>query len=337
MLFVIAAIIAGFATTFALAPLAMQFLRASGIIGIDQQKPDKPERPTSGGIAVLFGFMVALTLFLGLSTFLPNSDPVQADMLLAALSSTLVIALIGLIDDIHVNQDGEEVKNSEQVSVGFRRWWVKPLFVLPAALPLMVVRAGQTTMTLPIIGLVEWGVLYPLVLVPVGVVAVSNATNMLAGQNGLETTLGIILFLGIGIFAYLHNRIEGAIIAFAMMSALMGFWYFNKYPSRILPGDSLTYAIGAAFVSAVIIANAQTFGLVIFTPWVIEAFLKLRSRFQASSLGELQDDGTLTPMHDEIYSLTHVLMRFDVTEPQLVRYAAFGQSLLVLSALIWFL
>lgn len=337
MLFIIAAIIAGFVTTFALTPLAIQFLRDSGIIGIDQQKPDKPEVPTSGGIAVLFGFLVALTLYLGLTTFLPGSEPVRAELLLAALSSTLVIALIGLIDDIHVDRDGEEVKNNEQLSIGFRRWWVKPLFVLPAALPLMVVRAGQTAMTLPIIGTVEWGILYPLVLVPFGVVAVSNATNMLAGQNGLETTLGIVLFLGLGVFTYLHGRIEGAIIAFAMMSALMGFYYFNKYPASILPGDSLTYAIGAAFVAAVIIANAQTFGMIIFLPWIIEAFLKLRSRFQASSLGELREDGTLQPMHDSIYSLTHVLMRFDVTEPQLVRYAAVGQFLLVVSALIWFL
>ncbi len=337
MLFVTAAIIAGFVTTFILTPLAAEFLRDSGIIGIDQQKRDKPSIPTSGGIAVLFGFMVALTLFLGLTTFLPNAEPIRAELLLAALSSTLVIALIGLIDDIHVDQKGKEVKRNTQLSVGFQRWWVKPLFVLPAALPLMVVQAGQTSMQLPIIGIVEWGILYPLVLIPVGVIAVSNATNMLAGQNGLETTLGIILFLGLGVFTYLHGRIEGAVIAFAMASALMGFWYYNTYPARILPGDSLTYAIGAAFVAAVIIANAQTFGMIIFLPWIIEALLKLRSRFQASSLGELQEDGTLQPMHDEIYSLTHVLMRFDVTEPELVRYAAVGQFLLVVSALIWFL
>lgn len=274
---------------------------------------------------------------MGMKTFIPHTSPIETDLLLAALSSTLIIALIGLIDDIHVNADGEDVKNNTQLSVGFRRWWVKPLFVLPAALPLMVVKAGHSTMNLPFIGMIEWGLLYPLILVPIGVIAVSNATNMLAGQNGLETTLGIILFFGLGIFTYLHNQVEGALISFAMASALMGFFHYNFYPANILPGDSLTYAIGAAFASAVIIADAQTFGAVIFIPWIAEAFLKLRSRFQASSLGELRPNGTLKPMYDEIYSITHVLMRFGVTEPQLVMYAAAGQLILVFVALLLFL
>jgi UDP-N-acetylglucosamine--dolichyl-phosphate N-acetylglucosaminephosphotransferase len=337
MVSLLIAIAAGFATTFVLTPLAMEFLRDSGIVGIDQQKADEPTLPTSGGIAVLFGFLMAMSLYMGLTTFAAQGLPVQDDLLLAALSSTLIIALIGLIDDIHVNEAGEEVKRNTQLSVGFRQWWVKPLFVLPAALPLMVVKAGHTVMTLPFIGVVDWGIVYPLVLVPIALVAVSNATNMLAGQNGLETVLGIILFLGLGTFTYLLGEIEGALIAFAMMAALLGFSYYNVYPARVLPGDALTYAIGAAFASAVIIANAETFGVVIFLPWIIEAFLKLRSRFQASSLGELQDDGTLRPMHDSIYSVTHVLMRLNVTEKQLVVYAAVGEFFLVVTALILFL
>lgn len=337
MLFMLIAIVAGFTTTFALTPLAIRFLRDSGIVGIDQQKEDKPVLPTSGGIAVLFGFLVALTLYMGAKTFLPNTTPLQEDVLLAALSSTLIIALIGLVDDIHVKHEAETVKNNEQLSVGFQRWWVKPLFVLPAALPLMVVKAGHSTMTLPVVGPVEWGILYPLVLVPVALVAVSNATNMLAGQNGLEATLGIMLFLGLGVFTYLQGQVEGALISFAMMSALMGFFYYNFYPASILPGDSLTYAIGAAFAAALIIANVETFAIVIFLPWIVEAFLKLRSRFEAASLGELQADGTLKPMHDKIYSLTHLMMRFNLTEKQLVLYAAAGEFFLVVAALILFL
>ena len=192
-------------------------------------------------------------------------------------------------------------------------------------------------MVLPGICVVDWGVIYPLVLVPLALVALSNATNMLAGQNGLETVLGVILFFGLGTFTFLIGEIEGALISFAMMSALLGFSFYNFYPAKVLPGDTLTYATGAAFASAVIIANAETFGAVIFLPWIAEAFLKLRSRFQASSLGELQPDGTLQPMHDKIYSLTHVMMRFNLTERQLVLYAAAGEFFLVVTALILFL
>jgi UDP-N-acetylglucosamine--dolichyl-phosphate N-acetylglucosaminephosphotransferase len=67
--------------------------------------------------------------------------------------------------------------------------------------------------------------------------------------------------------------------------------------------------MGASLVSVVIIGNIEKFGIVIFMPWIIEAFLKLRSRFKARSLGDLRSDGTLAPPYEKIYSLTHLVMK----------------------------
>ena len=72
--------------------------------------------------------------------------------------------------------------------------------------------------------------------------------------------------------------------------------------------------IGATFVSIVIIGNIEKFGIVIFTPWIIEAFLKLRSKFSARSLGDLQTNGTLKSPYNKIYSLTHVVMKIKPME-----------------------
>ncbi|MDY6769240.1 MAG: hypothetical protein SVW02_03990 [Candidatus Nanohaloarchaea archaeon] len=321
MVFLAAAVAAGLVTTLLLTPEAMRFLRSSGIVGIDQQKEDRPELPTSGGVAVIFGFLAAISLYIGLTTFLPGSPAADTELLLAALSSTFIIGIIGLIDDIHVDrEDGVEEKGNHQVRVGLAQKY-KPLAPLVAALPLMAVEAGTTVMHFPIIGAVEFGLLFPLLLVPLAVTSVVNATNMLAGQNGLETSLGFIALTAVGVFAVTQGRPEGAAIALGMAAPLLGFLPYNRYPAKILPGDSLTYAVGAAYVSAVVIGNIEAFGIIVFLPWIVEAFLKLRSRFNASSLGELQEDGTLKPQHDKVYSLTHVFMRFDVTEPQLVRYA----------------
>jgi len=85
--------------------------------------------------------------------------------------------------------------------------------------------------------------------------------------------------------------------------------YWNKYPAKILPGDSLTYLIGAVIVTVVVLGNMEKFGIIIFTPWIIEAFLKLRSKFRARSLGDLQPDGTVKAPYKKIYSLTHVVMK----------------------------
>lgn len=335
MLFLAIAVAAGFLTTFFLTPQAIQFLRSSGIVGIDQQKADRPTLPTSGGIAVIFGFLVSLSTYIGMTTFVPGAAPIDMTLVLAALSATLVIGLIGLIDDIHVKQEAVEAKQEEQVRIGLAQKYKYGAPVI-AALPLMAVKAGTSTMTIPLVGAVAFGVLYPLVLVPVAITCVVNATNMLAGQNGLETSLGAIALAGLGTFAYLNGAVEGALIAYGMALPLLAFLYYNRCPARILPGDSLTYATGAAYISATIIANMELFAVVVFLPWIAEAFLKLRSKFQASSLGELQADGTLAPKHDRIYSLTHILMRFDLTERQLVMVAAGGELLLVVAALILF-
>lgn len=336
MLFLAVSVLAGFLVTLFLTPLAMEFLSSSGIRGIDQQKEEKPEIPTSGGIAVLFGFLVAVTIFIGAVTFL-GGPVVATDMVLASLSSVLIIALIGLIDDIHVRPEAEEVKEEEQLSVGFRKWWIKPVFVLPAALPLMVVKAGDTTMFLPLLGAFDWGLVYPLVLVPVAVVAVSNATNMLAGMNGLEAGMGTVALSSLGLFAYLNGSMEAAIVALGMAAALAAFLRYNFCPAEVLPGDSLTYGYGAAFAAATVIGDMERFAVFVFIPWIIEAFLKLRTRFEASSLGELQEDGTLAPKHDGIHSLTHVYMRRGLEERSIVSMAILTEMVLCVAAFIIFL
>lgn len=334
--FVVAALVAGFTATLVLTPEAMKFLWSSGIIGIDQQKAERPELPTSGGVAVIFGFLAAVSLYIGLTTFVPGASTVNITLLLAALASTFIIGFIGLVDDIHVDRSGVREKGNHQLRVGLAQKY-KSLAPVVAALPLMAVKAGTTVMYAPFIGRIEFGLVYPLLLVPVAVTSVVNAQNMLAGQNGLESSMGFVALTAVGVFAFIQGRIEGAVIALGMAAPLLAFLYYNRYPARILPGDSLTYAVGAAYVSAVIVGNIEAFGIMVFLPWIAEAFLKLRSGFQASSLGKLRDDGTLRSQHDRIYSLTHIFMRYGVTEKQLVAYAVAAEILIIAAAFTIFM
>jgi UDP-N-acetylglucosamine--dolichyl-phosphate N-acetylglucosaminephosphotransferase len=183
------------------------------------------------------------------------------------------------------------------------------LLTLPAAIPLMAVMAGTSIMDLPFLGTIDLGIIYPLLLIPIAIVVVSNSTNMLAGMNGLEAGLGFVSMLSMGLYTFAIGRMEASIIAFTVCFSLLAFLRWNWYPAKFLPGDSLTYLIGASFASIVIIGNIEKFGIIVFTPWIIEAFLKLRSKFRARSLGDLQGDGTLSPPYKKTYSLTHVIMK----------------------------
>ncbi|MFB6193139.1 MAG: hypothetical protein ABEK00_02710 [Candidatus Nanohaloarchaea archaeon] len=343
MIYLVVSLVAGFLTTFVGTPFARKYLYESGIYGVDQQKRDRPRLPTSGGVTVFFGFLVSITLYLGLISF-SSAPPADVSLILAALSSVSIIALIGFIDDIHIRID-EYVKEEYEIEVetedeedssieldiplidniekgtevhreGLSQL-PKMLFVLPAVFPLMAVKAGSWSMKFPLIGHVDWGLIYPLVLLPLGLLFVSNVVNMLAGTNGLSTGMSLVAALGLGAMAYLSGSNEAMIISLSLAVSLAAFMYYNFYPASVLPGDSLTYLSGSALFSAIVIGNMEKFGVFIFSPWILEFFLKLRSGFNASSWGELRPDGSLDPGYDKNYSLTHFLMRRGLAEDQI--------------------
>lgn len=321
-------------------PFAEKYLSASGIVGRDQQKEGRPQLPTSGGLIVILGFLVAITFFSG-SLSLFTDFGLDRALLFAALSTASLIALIGLVDDINVDLSavlGEEVEReiyitenrtfihektdlifgeeSEAIDRAGLSQISKLLMVVPASFPLIAVGAGSWTMSFPLVGTVNWGLFYPLVLLPLGLIFVSNAINILAGMNGLETGLSLILSVFLGVFAYQNGVIEASAILFTFAAALLAFLYYNWYPATILPGDSLTYLSGAVIFSAVVIGDMEKFAIVLFLPWILELALKLRSGLNAHSWGELQPDGSLKPLYDKNYSLTHVFMRRGMTEKQ---------------------
>ncbi|MBL7160290.1 MAG: hypothetical protein ISS93_00365 [Candidatus Aenigmarchaeota archaeon] len=289
-------------------PRFMEFLKSSNIVGIDQQKEGKPLLPSSGGLPVAFGLLAGMMVYIALNTFLLKG-PANLTILLAASSTILIISLVGILDDLNIKQTQKIARTgTNEYRLGLRQW-VKPVMTLAGAVPLMVISAGASDLVLPFIGAVDVGILFPLVFVPIAVIVVSNVNNMLAGFNGLEAGLGLVASISLGIYLFLAGRVEGAVISFGLAAALLAFLAYNWYPARILPGDSLTYLIGAGFVTAVIIGNAEKFGIFIYIPWIIEAFLKLRGRFAVSSLGILQEDGTLKSRYQHIYSLTHFFLR----------------------------
>lgn len=306
MFILLFSMIMSFAITFFIVPYFMQFFRAGGIIGMDLHKKNKPKLPTSGGTCVAFGVLAGLLFYTGVTTF-SSTTPKNVTSLLAVISSLSIIMFVGFLDDLNVKAKAIITKEGLDIRIGFPQW-AKPLLTLPAAIPLMVINAGETTMALPFIGTVNFGIFYPLLLIPIGVVGVSNAVNLLGGFNGSESCMGLVYTLALGIFAFMSGSI-GAVIFLTSFAALLGFIKYNWYPAKFLPGDSLTYLLGAVVASGVIVGNLEKIGIIVMTPFIIEFFLKLRSKFKASCLGKLRNNGKLNPPYGKkIYSLTHVIM-----------------------------
>jgi UDP-N-acetylglucosamine--dolichyl-phosphate N-acetylglucosaminephosphotransferase len=304
-----------FIVTFLIAPYFMQFLLAGGIVGMDLHKKNRPRLPTSGGVCVGFGIITGLLVYIGLNTFVLGVTTESLD-LLAVLSSVLIVMFVGFMDDINVKAKAVMTKEGLDIRVGFPQW-AKPLLTIPAAIPLMVVNAGQTVMGVPFIGAVDFGILYPLLLIPIGVVGASNAINLIGGFNGVEAGMGMIYMTGLGVYGLMYGS-TGASIFLISLAAIVAFIRYNWYPAKFLPGDSLTYLLGALVASGIIVGNMEKIGVIMLTPFIIEFLLKIRVGMKASCLGKLRPDGKLDPPYGKsIYSLTHLIMNIrPLTEKQ---------------------
>src|SRR3989344_5782921 len=188
-------------------PWFIRFFKAIRLVGLDLHKKKSPVLPTSIGIPVTVGILGGLFLYIAFKTFVVNSLVTEnlTDML-ALISSVMIIAFVGIFDDLNVSRRKVlNIKNGKRdIRVGLPQW-LKPLLTLPAAIPLMVISVGDSTVNLPFFGVIDFGILYPLLLIPIGFIGASNAINMLGGFNGSESGMGIVYMLTLGIFAFLNQ------------------------------------------------------------------------------------------------------------------------------------
>ena len=318
--------LASFLTVLVITPLLIRYFKRIGLVVKDMNKESTPLVPISGGIPVMIGVVAGLMVFIFLETFFYRS---QTDLvsIFAASSVILIVAFIGFIDDLLVH-------NSHERSMGLRQWQ-KPLLTFFAAIPLMVISAGTTTMGIPFIGEVNFGILYPLLIIPIGFVGATNMVNLLEGFNGLGTGMGIIYTGMLGLYAYSRSRMVAALICLVVFAALLAFFIYNKYPAKILPGDSLTYLLGGTLALVAILGNIERAALIASVPFIIEFFLKFRGRFKKQTYGYFHEGKIRSTYDKEIYSIPHLLTRTGkYTERQIVYFMMFIE--LVFASLIWF-
>ncbi len=306
----IAAVFLSFAASYLSVPIFNKFMYATGIVGRDIMKRDKPPVADMGGPGVIVGFLLGIFVYIGLEVFaLKGLQGVELSYILASLNTILIITLIGVFDVLTALMKQREGQGIfERLKRQGIPAWFYFLIPLPAAVPLMAVNAGVTDMVLPFVGRVHMGIIYPLVLIPLAVLCCANATNFLAGFNGLEAGMGSVLLASLGIFALISNKLSAAAIALVFAVALISFLRYNWYPAKVFPGD-LTYTIGAVCACVTVLGNMEKFSILCFMPWIIEALLKALSGFKAENYGILQKDGTVKPREDKIRSLTHIVMR----------------------------
>lgn len=301
------------------------------LLGKDLNKYEKPLVSESGGIAVALAVCFSLLVYIFMKTFYWKTPTHLVEAF--AISATVLLAcFVGFTDDI----------------LGWKRGltqFQKFLLTVPIALPLTVINAPHTTMTLPFIGPVNFGLIYPLLLVPAGVIGASNGFNLLAGYNGLEAGMGLIIFTTFGVTGLIVERYWISLIAFIVSASLLAFLYFNWYPAKVFPGNSFTYSIGSLIAAIAILGDMERLAVWLFSLYFIEGLLYFRARAvdkagDVQAFGNPNKDDSLEMPYEKIYDTTHFAIWFlkkvkkRVYERDVVRFLLFVQFLFALSGIV---
>jgi len=277
----------GFLISFFSLPFWIKRAKNVGLIGKDMNKVGGGEGVAeAGGVCVIMGFILGILIYIAVKTFYFKAYE-EIMEIFASLSVILIIAFVGFTDDI----------------LGWKIGLNKPLrilFLAFASLPLVVINAGQAVAGNGL------EIVYPLFFIVVGVVGTSATFNFLAGYNGLETSQGILILSGLAIVTYLTGNRWLSIIGLVMVACLIAFYFFNKHPAKVFPGDTLTYPVGALIAIIAVLGNIEKIAIFFFIPYILETILKLRGKLKKESFAKVNGDGSLEMPYDKIYGLEHL-------------------------------
>lgn len=283
-------VLVSFLCAFFVMPYWIKKAKQIGLIWEDMNKPDKRKNVAgSGGVVVVLSAMIGIFLYIGIQTFYFKISDGISLKIFAILSSMFLVTLVGLIDDLFGWKKGGLSKRSRIVLVLF------------SAIPLMIINAGDST----ILG-INLEILYPLIVIPFGIVGATTTFNFLAGYNGLESGQGILILSALAFVTYKTGNSWLSIVALCMVAALLAFYIFNKYPAKIFPGDVLTYSIGMMIAAIAIVGDIEKIALFFFIPYIFETVLKVRGKLKKQSFGKPNKDGSLEMPYNKIYGLEHL-------------------------------
>lgn len=300
-----------FFVVFILMPYYIEWAYKRKIVNIDYHKYKKPKFANMGGYVVLLGF------FLGCFAAFPFVSGFNLYYLIAGCFTILLVGFVGSFDDLFKLNEIQKI-----------------LLLLIAAVPLMATLSGTSLVTIPFLGPVDIGYFYHFAVIPILILVYSNAVNMLAGYNGLESGLAIITLLFFIFAAILTNTRHILFIIVPLLGSLVGFYFYNAYPARVILGDVGTLSIGAAFATIMILGNIEILGVLLTLIYILNfclyAIFFFFVRGKGANISSCDKNGFLIPTVYEkngkkypawytTYFLMEWLYKGKLTEKKLVR------------------
>jgi UDP-N-acetylglucosamine--dolichyl-phosphate N-acetylglucosaminephosphotransferase len=280
-------------------PYLIRKLTKRGLVVKDYYKKGNKMVPTGGGIAI----MLAVLFSISINEIFYNFDAMNYVM----LNVILLFGLFGILDDM--------------IDIGRP---AKLVLMYYCSYPLMQY-ATHTQIVFPLLGHVEFGILYSQLIVPTFVLVAANLVNMHSGFNGMSSGLSVIVLISLIIKSVMTGSIDNIIAIIAIAGATLGFLLFELYPSRIFWGNVGSLTVGASLGVMIVMQGFIVSGFIMLIPHTINFLMYVYWRvkkYPQVKFGKTRDDGTLEVPNN--LTLKWVLpYYFRVTEKQST-YAMFA-------------
>ena len=322
-------------------------------LGLEGQK-EKEGTPTMGGLLILAAIIIPTLLFAQLDNV----------YVLTMLVTTVWLGLIGFIDDY--------IKVFKKDKAGMPgRFKVFGQVMLGLGVGLLLSfhpSIASTKTTSPFVKgnefdyawLISWmgdwtvdwvWVVYVLVAIFV-VTAVSNASNLTDGIDGLATGTASIIGGALAILAWLSGNIimsnylnivylphigELTIFITAFVGATLGFLWFNTYPAEIFMGDTGSLAIGGIIAVFALLIRKELLLPILCGIYLVEDFSVILQTWGCKSYRRKHKlpAGEMVPIDKRPFLMTpihHHYQKKGISEPKIVqRFVIIGILLAIVS------
>ncbi len=236
------AVVIAIAITLAMTPVAKKLAWKFDAVARPDGKRKRHARPTPlwGGGSVYLAVLLSVTLayyfyFRGSNIGIPSLPALPAAL---ALSAGL-LCVLGCYDDLF----------------DMRARW-KLIGQILSIIPIII--AGGCVHRLVILGcsveLGMMGIVFTIGWLVLGI----NALNLLDGMDGLASTVGIGISIGVAAIAATHGHTAAMLLALALAGSLAGFLVYNLPPARIYLGDCGSMIIGLTLALLVLRVSSRT-------------------------------------------------------------------------------
>ena len=201
--------------------------------------------PPMGGVAIFIGFTISSII---------ATDGISFDALKYIIASVIIMFFIGLKDDL--------------MDISARKKLMVQIF---AAVILITLGNVRFTYLHGIFGTEEIGYLTSLILTIFAMVVIINSFNLIDGIDGLASGLAMLAATAFGIWFFVAGNTQFAILSFALVGSLAGFFIYNVFghKNKLFMGDTGSLIIG--LVISALVVKFNEFNIYTSVSYAIEA------------------------------------------------------------------